>query len=338
MAGTITNNPFFSKYGFNAPGFSVDAEGNVTVKSLSSETLITDIADNSIDTSSVVVYNVTDDVAGFNFEGIGNSNPDVPITKGRTYRFNLDLTVYTFNIRNDDGSDVSTGIVHVADDGTQTLGTGANDKSSGYIQWTVPINASGNYYANVTGTITGLFDISEPTSTGIGSFVSLLVTGASELRDNVDINSTLNVSDVVNFNDTTNSTSLSSGALVVDGGVGIAKDVYIGGDLVAKSFKSDGVGVPTLESQSNLEFSAGNAVVITINNVERGRISADGINIPVINTTIENTPIGLDKPKEGKFTSASVTTQTKTTDEDETLTTKKYVDNGDIAYSIAFGA
>jgi len=338
MAEIITKNPFFSKYGFNAPGFSVDAEGNVTVKSLSSDTLITDIVDNSNDTSSIVQYNVTDDVAGFNFEGVGNSNPDVPITKGRTYRFNLDLSVYTFSIRNSDGSDVSTGIVHVSSDNVTTSGVGANDKSSGYVQWTVPINAAGLYYANVTGIIKGDFDISEPTSTGIGSFVSLLVTGASELRDNVDINSTLNVTGAVNFNNTANSTSPSTGSLIVDGGIGVAKDVWIGGDLVAKSFKADGVGVPTLESQSNLEFSAGNAVVITINNVERGRITASGINIPVINTTIENTPIGLDKPKEGKFTSVSSTTQTASTDDESTLTTKKYVDNGDIAYSIAFGA
>ena len=38
------------------------------------------------------------------------------------------------------------------------------------------------------------------------------------------------------------------------------------------------------------------------------------------------------------FTSVSSTTQTASTDDESTLTTKKYVDNGDIAYSIAFGA
>lgn len=335
---TITNNPFFSKFGFNAPGFSVDAEGNVRVKSLSSDTLITDIVDNSNDTSSVVEYNVTDSVAGFQFESIDGINPDVPVTKGRTYRFNLDLQTYTFNIRNSDGSDVSVDIFHISSDGVRTTGTQANDKSTGYVQWVVPINAAGNYYANINGAILGDFDISEPVSSGVGSFVSLLVTGQSELRDDVSITAALNVDGLVNLNETTNSTSPTTGSLVVDGGLGVAKDVWIGGDLVAKSFRSDGVGVPTLESQSNLEFSAGNAVVFTINDIERGRISSAGINIPVINTTIENTPIGLDKPKEGKFTNVSVTTQTQTTDEDGTLVTKKYVDNGDIAYSIAFGA
>ena len=42
----ITLNPFVSRYGFKGPGFSVDSEGNVTVKSLNSEQLITTIVDN----------------------------------------------------------------------------------------------------------------------------------------------------------------------------------------------------------------------------------------------------------------------------------------------------
>jgi hypothetical protein len=50
---------------------------------------------------------------------------------------------------------------------------------------------------------------------------------------------------------TTNSTSTSSGALVVNGGVGIANDVYIGGDLnVAGNIISSGIAAESYEALS----------------------------------------------------------------------------------------
>jgi hypothetical protein len=45
------------------------------------------------------------------------------------------------------------------------------------------------------------------------------------------LSSTLDVSGVVNLNDTTDSSSSTTGALIIDGGVGIAKKLYVGTDL-----------------------------------------------------------------------------------------------------------
>ena len=45
----------------------------------------------------------------------------------------------------------------------------------------------------------------------------------------VDITGILNASGIINANDTTQSTNTTSGSLVVDGGVGIAKNLYVGG-------------------------------------------------------------------------------------------------------------
>ena len=50
----------------------------------------------------------------------------------------------------------------------------------------------------------------------------------------VDANS-VDIAQPVNVDATTESTSTSSGALIVDGGVGIAKDLYVGDDLLVKS-------------------------------------------------------------------------------------------------------
>tara|TARA_B100000941_G_scaffold286794_1_gene260928 strand:+ start:38 stop:1102 length:1065 start_codon:yes stop_codon:yes gene_type:complete len=67
--------------------------------------------------------------------------------------------------------------------------------------------------------------------TGTGNL--LLQTGGSTIVEikstGVDITGILNASGIVNANDTTQSTNTTSGSLVVDGGVGIAKNLYVGG-------------------------------------------------------------------------------------------------------------
>lgn len=52
----------------------------------------------------------------------------------------------------------------------------------------------------------------------------LTVTGTTTLSD------TLDVTGQANFNDTTGSTSTTTGAVIVDGGMGVAENLYIGGD------------------------------------------------------------------------------------------------------------
>ena len=55
---------------------------------------------------------------------------------------------------------------------------------------------------------------------------TLAVTGAATVSTTLDVNG------AVNFNDTTQSTNATTGALIVDGGVGIAKNLNVGGDAV----------------------------------------------------------------------------------------------------------
>ena len=56
--------------------------------------------------------------------------------------------------------------------------------------------------------------------------------GTVSINDNVGITGTLDVSSVANFNDTTTSTSATTGAVIVDGGVGIAENLNVGGNTV----------------------------------------------------------------------------------------------------------
>jgi len=96
-----------------------------------------------------------------------------------------------------------------------------------------------------------------------GSIDGAIIGGASTAAASV---TTLDTSGVVNLNDTTESTSATSGALIVDGGVGIAKDLYVGIDLdvegtanldivdidgavdMASTLQVDGVGTFTAQS------------------------------------------------------------------------------------------
>ena len=53
-----------------------------------------------------------------------------------------------------------------------------------------------------------------------------------KMNDNVTINGELKLNDTFNITDSTQSTSTTSGAFVVKGGVGIGSNLYVGGDLV----------------------------------------------------------------------------------------------------------
>ena len=70
---------------------------------------------------------------------------------------------------------------------------------------------------------------------------------------NGSITGTLTVSGAVNFDDTTGSTSTTTGALIVDGGVGIAENLYVGGtiDMDRLSLTSSQTTVPPLQLTAN---------------------------------------------------------------------------------------
>jgi len=66
----------------------------------------------------------------------------------------------------------------------------------------------------------------------------------------------LDTSGIVNLNNVTEATSATTGALIVDGGVGIAKDLWVGIDL-------DVIGATTLNGAVTLGDAAGDAIAIT---------------------------------------------------------------------------
>ena len=183
--------------------------------------------------------------------------------------------------------------------------TGMNDKGDFYIGNTKIASASGQQTT---------FDIPIPTVTGEDpnrlSIVAdevvvkerLLVEGGSSKQilsqfdgpvtfnedvrlsnqnKKLTVQGTTNLNGIANVNNTTNSTSTGTGALVVDGGVGIAKSVFIGGDLVgtggfdgqtnisgitsvtAATFFGDGAGLTNTGANLTTASSGSERVVLT---------------------------------------------------------------------------
>src|SRR6056300_276537 len=96
--------PFEADYGYKSPGFSVDTEGNVVVRTITN-TYTPPVIPPAPD------FNVNESQGTFTFlkegEAIEGSNPTITLERGATYNFVLNLNSLGFNIFNIDENDPS---------------------------------------------------------------------------------------------------------------------------------------------------------------------------------------------------------------------------------------
>jgi hypothetical protein len=293
---TIVNTPLQSEYGFSSPSFVVDNEGNITARSITLEVV------DEVEIDEVAADHIITEVSG-NFRLDGGLVDNAAFTLYRNSSITLDLdtlSTLTFSIY----SSISPltlyneGLRH--SDGTKDADSQGNSEGRLYIS--LPASAPDTlYYGNSDGSVYGVINVFDPS----GLFGDMSITGNTE------------------------STSVLTGALTVAGGVGIAKDLYVGGAL-----NIAGVGIPRLESATNLELSAGNKIIVEADGVSLGEINSSGLAMTINNSSIDNTIIGATTPSTGTFTSALVTNVPTT---DESVTNKQYVDSQTLSLAIAFG-
>jgi hypothetical protein len=316
----VIKGPFRSDYGFASPSFSVDDEGNIIATSITvSSSGPTDPED---PTTSASDFKFTEQAGDFRFVTTPGSNPTITLKRNKTYSFELTLTDLTFNIFRDDLTTLyNTGLRHT--DGT--AGSNAQSKSSGILYIDVALNAPNTlYYANADGTVYGEIIVEDPEG----------------LFSTVDINSTID------------STSATTGALTVAGGIGLEKSLTVGenasilgnaeisGTLTSSELSVNGVGVAKLESPTNLELLAANKIIIKVSDVKIAELSSNGFeNLSVTNSTInsstiDNTVIGGTTPSTATFSSAVI--NDVTTDQNSAVN-KSYVDSSATALAVAFG-
>ena len=316
---SVIQAPFKSQYGFNSPSFSVDAQGNITATSIT----VANAAPDDGAASSAADFKFTEQGSAFRFVNDPGLNPNITLKRNKTYQIELTLTNLTFNIYSQISptlTEYSTGLRHT--DGTAAAA--AQGKSSGILYIDVGINAPNTlYYGNESGTIYGIITVEDPEG----------------LFSTVDINGI------------TQSTSTTTGAVTIAGGVGIEKNLNVGqnvsvlgtatitGTLTTTELNVNGVGIPKLESPTNLELISGNKIIFKVEDVITGTMTSTGLeNITLkqstINTSsIDSTTIGSTTPSTAAFTSATVNSVNVAS----SVTNKNYVDSTATALAVAFG-
>lgn len=299
----IKNSPFESKYGFKSPSFLVDDQGNITASSI---TLATTDTDTGAASDFLVTENDTN--TAFRIAGFEGDNPNVTVKRTQTFVFEVVVPNLSFSFYEEDGETLYTnGITH--SDGSR--GTDTANKTEGFFTFRVPVDApNGLLYKG----------LDSETDTEVSGRI-IIIDADSKFGE-------------LELTTPTNSTSPTTGALTVAGGVGIALDLTVGGKISAPEIDLNGVGIPEVISTTNLVLGAGNKIVVRIEDADIGSIDENGLAIPISNSTIENTTIGSTSPSTAAFTSAVVENQPTAGNE---LTNKDYVDQSVTALSIAFG-
>ena len=168
------------------------------------------------------------------------------------------VTATTTELNYVDGvtSNIQTQIDNISSSFTLSADSGSNDTftTGGTLTFT---GGTGIDTTVSDDTITIAIDSTVTTLTGTQTLTNKTLTSptinAFSGTGNGSITGTLTVSGAVNFDNTTGSTSTSTGALVVDGGVGIAENLYVGGtiDMDRLSLTSSQTTVPPLQLTAN---------------------------------------------------------------------------------------
>lgn len=294
--------PVQSDFGYTSPFFNVDSLGNITATSLtlSEESLGIQFDYEFLETVDGIISIV----------GQTGNFPTITISKTETVYFGLTLTNTGLYILEDDGETLFSGnMVH----DTGLRGRDAQGKKTGY--YTINIPTSSN--------ITQLFYSNEART----QFGTIVVTEAIGIFDTVTIK---NIEE---------STDLNTGALIVNGGVAVDKNISIGNNLQFFSSSS-----PAITSISSLDINPTTNITIKIDNVTIGQIDSIGSTLPIYNTfgsnliltnvLLDSSPIGQTTPSTGNFTNGTVN---EITTSPAAITNRNYVDSAALGFSIIFG-
>jgi len=130
------------------------------------------------------------------------NNPTIYVRAGATYAFNLNVSGHPFHLQTvsgaySSGNSYTTGLTHIADDGTVTTGASALLKEEGTLYYEIPSGTSGTiyyacqYHSGMAGSITiqsdttaaGVSFTTDKTNTGDGSTTAFTVTSGRTVDD-----------------------------------------------------------------------------------------------------------------------------------------------------------
>jgi hypothetical protein len=337
--------PLEAEHGFKSPGFSVDAEGNVTLKSLTYSVVEEEIVENRFymrqsgeGNSSAFIENTTYNTG----TQIPAENPSFSLVRGTTYSFDLaNFPFLTFNIFYVDPTAQSATLINLVpvifySDGLSYVDPNTNEtltelqaqgKSNGVVTFKVPALAPETlYYATGDGTIYGTITTSDPTITGVGAFSSLNVIG--------DVTFTGQDAEIQI------APQGAYGSVIINPvGQGTMSNMYVNAltltatDTVTLSPVDDNVTI-TPSGTGVLTLDTGG--IRSINNMSIGQTTARDGSFLALNASngLNSTVIGNVTPADATFTKA-IGQQRPVTEKE--LTNKAYVDSTATALAIALG-
>ena len=337
--------PFEADYGFSSPGFTVDAEGNVTLKSLTYSVVEEAIVDNRF------YMRQTGEGSGSNFventtystgTQINLENPPFSFIRGSEYSFSLNNFPYlTWNIFYADPAGISatqisgTPVIFYNDgltyketaDSTALEGVNAQGKTTGIVTFKVPALAPDTlYYSTGDGTVYGTITTADPTITGVGAFSSLNVVG--------DVTFTGQDAEIQIAPQGEYST-----VLINPTGEGTMSNMYVNALTLSAT---DTVNLSPVDKNVTISPSGTGQLVVntgvagTINNMSIGQTTARDGSFLALNASngLNSTVIGNTNPTSATFTTAIGQNRPVTQQE---LTNKAYVDSTATALAIALG-
>jgi hypothetical protein len=204
---------------------------------------------------------------------------------GGTLDVTGDTSVNTFDSSGATSLATGGGVVNVASSGVMTTVIGTLNVAEG-----VNLNSTENSTSSTTGALVVHGGVGINKNAYVGG--NLDVTGTTLLRWNTSIDGDLNVAEGVNLNSTENSTSSTTGALVVHGGVGIAENLNVGGNFEVTgttSFTGAQAITDTTESVSTTTgaLTVAGGVGINKNAYVGGNLDVNGTTILQGNTSID---------------------------------------------------
>jgi hypothetical protein len=308
-----------AEFGFKSPFFSVDEQGNVTLRS------ITYIVPPEETVNLTPDYNVNETNGAFYITQLSQENPTIDLIRGNTYVFQLNLSTISFNLFAD-GVFYTSGVSYTTDGVDFLYDVATQNKTTGFIIFEVPANAPDTIIVgNLTQSVTFTLAITNPVYTGNGNFNNLTTTGNVNLiGDGSDIT----------IAPTGNGTLIISPPSGSVSNMNIAAKTLSASDTVTLTPVSRNITIAPLLS-GKLIIDSGTKG--SINNMDIGTsVPAAGTfsNVSATSGTLNNVVIGNIVPTSGNFTSLSIQdSPVNTTD----VANKQYVDSSALTFAIAFG-
>jgi len=221
--------------------------------------------------STVLAQLVTSDDATFGNVAAGFIGNTATIFTGASLNVTGNVLVATVNSTTENTSTVNAGAVNavtIGNTGATVQGTTAQFTGNvigGLAQFAAinstpvgnataasgaftTLSASQNFYANasIATTAQGLGAIVVPNG-GISVAGAANIGSTLTVASSTQLNSTLGVGGAATFTSPTNSTNAASGAVIIQGGASIAKDLWVGGNLYAANIIGVQANVITVE-------------------------------------------------------------------------------------------